>query len=116
MSLPAKHSRPIEVDGTRYRWLVRRRPTSLQRTGRSPLVLAVARDDGQGTSMLVRLCAHPSNTARLRGQAVTPRVVAAWIRQARQQGWQPEQSGRQFLLSDRGHAIDTAGPRAWPRG
>lgn len=117
MSVPTKGSRPIEVDGVRYRWLVRRRPTAEQRSGRTPLLLAVAREDGGGASLVVRLChLHPSNEVRRYGEAVTPRVVAAWIRAGLRHGWQPERPGPQVLLSGRDHTVQPSGPRAAPRG
>lgn len=117
MSLPAKGSRRLTVDGAEYRWRVRRRPTADQRTGRTPLLLAIARADGAGASLVVRLCqAHPSNTARLRGEAVTPGVVAAWIRTGIGQGWRPDRPGPQVLLSGRDHATGRWGVRTVPRG
>lgn len=104
MTLPAKGSRHLVLDGVQYRWRIRRRPTADQRTGRTPLLLALARADGTGASLLVQLCqAHPSNTAHLRSEAVTPGVVAAWIRAAIRQGWRPDQPGRQALLFGRDH-------------
>jgi hypothetical protein len=117
MSLPAKGSRHLVVDGVEYRWRIRRRPTADQRTGRTPLLLAIARADGSGASLVVRLCqSHPSNTVRLRSEAVTPGGVAAWIRTGIRQGWHPDRPGRQALLYGHDHGIEARGVRTVPRG
>jgi hypothetical protein len=115
MSIAKRGSRPIEVDGEVYRWRVRSRPTADQQTGRTPLILAVAGEDGKGPALVVRLHhAHPSNAVSLRSEAVTPRQVAAYVRAGKRAGWSPSQPGRPFHLSP--HGVEQPdGPRAWPR-
>lgn len=67
--------------------------------------------------MLVQLCqAHPSNMAHLRSEAVTPGVVAEWIRVGIRQGWRPDQPGRQALLSGRDHPALRSAVQTTPRG
>lgn len=96
--LPRKGSRAITVDGARYRWRLRRRPTARQRHG-APLVVAIARADVRGTLLLVHTGAlHPGNDTRRYGASVQPRHVAAWIRQALREGWQPSQPGKPLDL------------------
>lgn len=111
MSLPARGSRAIVVDGRSYRWRVRSVPTAAQRAG-APLVLAFAAEVG-GASVVAPLeHAHPSNRARLRARAVTPAVVAAWIRTALARGWTPGVDGPQFHLDG---APAMRGPPTEPR-
>lgn len=104
MAIPKNKSRPIEVDGRRYRWLVRHRPTPAQRAGRSPLMVAVEAEGSEGRVMLAPLpCQHPAS-GRM-SQAVTPGMVAGLIRAGLADGWAPEEAGRP-------HALDPA--RVWP--
>lgn len=98
MAIPKKKSRPIEVDGQRYRWRVRHRPTRAQRAGRSPLLLAVEAERARGQVMLAPLpCEHPASG--LRSQALTPGGVAQLVRAALEEGWTPDAPGKPYSLS-----------------
>lgn len=115
MSVPKRGARRIVVDGVEYSWRLRRRPTPDQRSGRTPLLLAVAARGVDGPAMLVRLHRpHPGNEVGLASAAVTPREVAELVREGLRAGWQPARPGAQFLLAPRAGAA--RGPRTWPRG
>ncbi|PCC72498.1 hypothetical protein SAMN02745121_09074 [Nannocystis exedens] len=114
MSIPKRGARRIIVDGQEYGWQLRRRPTPDQRSGRTPLLLAVAARDRDGPALLVRLHRpHPGNQVGLTSAAVTPREVAELVREGLRAGWQPARPGRQFILEPRAAA---RGPQTWPRG
>ncbi|MFY0533456.1 hypothetical protein [Nannocystis pusilla] len=114
MSVPKRGARRIVVDGESYVWQLRRRPTPDQRSGRTPLLLAVAAHGGDGPAMIVRLHRpHPGNEVGLASAAVTPREVAELVREGIRAGWQPARPGRQFILTSR---LAARGPRTCPRG
>jgi len=117
MSIPKKGSRAIEVDGVAYRWRIRRRPTAQQARGRSPLILAVAVETGNGPALIVRLdrC-HPKNKVGRWSTAVTPRDVAFCIRDGLAAGWEPHQPGRTFEHNACLHHEEHAGTRIYPPG
>ena len=101
MSIPRRGSRGITVDGIRLRWRIRPRPTPDQRSGRTPLILAVAAEAGEGPAMIARVQSHPRNAAGLRSNTVTPGHVALYVREALAAGWRPLEPGRQFVLEPR---------------
>ncbi|MCA9577670.1 MAG: hypothetical protein KC668_19685 [Myxococcales bacterium] len=99
MTLPRRGSRTVIVDGVTYRWRVRTRPTAAQRTGRSPLGVAVERDDVRGATLVAVLRRlHPGSGGLERTYAVTPREVAAVVREALSAGWTPTHEGPQFAF------------------
>jgi hypothetical protein len=113
MTIPKRGSRRIEVDGEAFLWRVRKRPTADQRSGRTPLLIAIASEQG-GPALIVRcLFSHPSNEVALHAEAVTPAQVAAYVREGKRAGWAPTKPGRAFELEPR---VRHEGPRAWPRG
>ncbi|MET8836080.1 hypothetical protein ABZV78_19470 [Micromonospora sp. NPDC004540] len=101
MVINKRGSRPIVVDGTCYRWLVRRKPTYSQGLTWSPLSFAVERTDSPGCSTLVvRLAsAHAGNWMNAAASPVLPSAVASAIRQALERGWQPDHPGSPFMLN-----------------
>jgi hypothetical protein len=97
MTLAAKGSRRIIVDGTPYRWKVRGRPTYSQANGWTPLSFVVEYAERQGAPLVVSLPhAHPGNWLGLPSAVVLPRTVAAAIKQALADGWEPAISGPAF--------------------
>jgi hypothetical protein len=113
VTIPKRGARRVEIDGEAYHWRVRRRPTAGQRSGRTPLLVAIAGASG-GSTLLVRLAAaHPSNEVALRSAAVTPGHVAAYVRHARRAGWSPGRPGPTFELEP--PFVGCEGPRTWPR-
>ena len=88
MSLAAKGSRPITVDGTAYRWAVS--PDS----GYNAIVVQAANGNGAKLRVYVSYTNIRYASANADGQlAVTPALVTSIIRQARQSGWQPDENG-----------------------
>ncbi len=119
MTIPKRGSRRIVVDDLPYRWRLRRRPTPDQRSGRTPLLIAVSAEEGEGPTMVAHLQRrHPRNEQAQRSQAVTPAEVARLIREARRLGWAPLRPGKQFHLEPQisGDPDRPAAPRIFPAG
>ncbi|MFV2105425.1 hypothetical protein [Micromonospora sp. LOL_015] len=100
MATVKRGSRPIIVDGCRYRWTVRRKPTYSQALAWAPLTFAVERINPPGCAVLVvRVAsAHPGNWVHAEAMPVRPLMVAAAIRQALVRGWQPDRPDSPFVL------------------
>jgi hypothetical protein len=97
--MPKKGSRRITVDGGDYRWRVRRKPSSCQGNAWTPLTFSVERTEAPGNLLVVSLpCARPDNWLGRRTIPVTPALVAASIRRALEQGWDPGRPGRAMRL------------------
>lgn len=76
------------VDGIAYRWLIRRKPTYHQATGDGPLTMAIQRDDGTGSVLVVETDrARPDNWMGTPAAVITPKTVTSVIRQAQRYGW-----------------------------
>lgn len=101
MALRKRGTRPIVVDGIRYRWLVRRKPTYSQGLTWSPLTFAVERTEPPScATLIVRLASpHPGNWINAPAAPVLPSAVARAIRQAHDRGWQPDHPKSPFTLS-----------------
>ena len=82
MTIARKGTRPITIDGIEYRWLVR-----LGKHHDLYLITELANEPGQ---VLI---------AKLRQSTiVTPWLVKKTIDHALMQGWQPQQSGQDFII------------------
>lgn len=100
MTLAARGSRRIVVDGVEFRWKVRGRPTYCQALGWTPLQFAAELAGRPGALLVVSLpYAHPGNWLELPSAPVRPAAVAAGIRAALADGWQPTRPGRAFELA-----------------
>ncbi|MFV2195562.1 hypothetical protein [Nocardiopsis sp. LOL_012] len=91
MSLVRKGSRHITVDGTGYRWRVRRRPTYAQALCEFPMTFAVELAEEPGQTLVVAT-QHPHPGSWLSDAPpvpVTPGIVSTAIRSALAQGWSP---------------------------
>lgn len=98
MSLPRKGTRTLEVDGVRYRWLVRRKPTYGQAVGDSGLSVAVELEH-PGATMVVKLDANrPDAWVNSSEVSVTPADVVEFIRVGLGYGWDPSADGPTFIL------------------
>ncbi len=94
MALVRKGSRLITVDGVTYRWRVRGRPTYARALCEDPLAVAVEQAGCKGRVLLVRMSQdHPSNWFGTPAVPVLPSTVAAIVRKALAEGWQPTQPG-----------------------
>jgi hypothetical protein len=87
------------VDGSEYRWLIRRKPTYSQANGWTPMTLAVSSAVPQSSSLVVTVVANrPDARVGASATAITPHAVAELIRLAIARGWDPTSPGSQFLL------------------
>ena len=93
MAIPRKGTRTLKVEGTKYRWLVRRKPTYDQGLAYSALTVAVEPEAGGRTLVLVFDKPRPDNWLGEDGAVATPASVAAGIRAATAAGWDPRQRG-----------------------
>lgn len=100
MALAVKGSRLITVDGTVYRWRLRRRATYNQLLGDTPLTLAFELADSGGCVLTVAVpdVSHPASLFASSSLIVRPALVAAVIRIALGRGWQPAIPGASFRL------------------
>ena len=101
MALAVKGSRLITVDGTVYRWRLRRKPTYHQECFDTPLTFAVELADSSGSVLAVAIpdVSHPSSLFARSSLIVRPALVAAVIQTALGRGWQPAAPGAPFLLN-----------------
>ncbi|PMR62690.1 hypothetical protein C1A38_02830 [Verrucosispora sp. ts21] len=100
MALVKKGSRLITVDGITYRWRVRARPTYAQALCEKPLAVAVEQVDCKGRVLLVSMPQdHPSNWFGGPAVPALPSTVAAIVRAALAEGWQPTQPGTAFHMT-----------------
>lgn len=99
MALGRKGSRHIVVDGTSYRWRLRRTPTYGQGLCWSPGTYAVEHAEHPGTTLVVITNQpHTGNWLERPGNPVLPSDVADAIAAALRQGWVPTRTGSPFHL------------------
>jgi hypothetical protein len=99
MALGRRGARRIIVDGTAYRWRLRRRATYFQGLAWSPCTFAVEHADSPGTTLVVTTGQpHLSNWFERVGKPVLPSDVAQAIKSALREGWTPTAPGSPFHL------------------
>jgi hypothetical protein len=99
MTLRAKGSRSITIDGVPYTWSVRGRPSYAQGIGQSNLAVAVQRVDApQCVLRIVLPVPRPDNWLRLPRHGVKPGDLARWVPMALGRGWSPGTPGPAFEL------------------
>ncbi|MGW4102576.1 hypothetical protein [Streptomyces sp. NPDC004976] len=99
MALGRKGARSIVVDGTAYRWRLRRRPTYFQGLAWSPCTFAVEHADAPGTTLVVTTDQpHLNNWIGREAEPVLPSDVAQAIQRALREGWTPTIPGSPFHL------------------
>ncbi|MFK4223831.1 hypothetical protein [Streptomyces sp. NPDC019890] len=99
MALGRKRARRIVVDGTTYRWRLRRRPTYNQALCWTPCTFAVEHADAPGTTLVVITSQpHASNWFGRQAKPVLPCDVAHAVELALRQGWTPTAPGSPFHL------------------
>ena len=96
MAVRKRGSRPIVIDGVRYRWRVPGRPTYAQAAYGMALAMTVWQDGVDGSVLHMHGKARPDNWMILPGDVVTPRRVATGIRAALAAGWNPSEPGPAF--------------------
>ncbi|MEU9338916.1 hypothetical protein AB0D49_38190 [Streptomyces sp. NPDC048290] len=99
MALGRKRSRRIVVNGTAYRWRLRRRPTYGQALCWTPCAYAVEHAERPGSTLVVTTSQpHPSNWFGHQARPVLPSDVAKAIELALSQGWTATTPGSPFAL------------------
>jgi hypothetical protein len=99
MALGRKGARRIVVDGTAYRWRLRRRPTYFQGLVWTPCTFAVEHADTPGTTLVVTTNQpHLSNWIGREPKPVLPSDVAQAIECALRDGWAPTAPDSSFHL------------------
>ncbi len=96
MAMPKKGSRLITVDGTEYRWRIRRKGTACLCC--SPVGFAAELAEDARQVLVVSYPVAWLDSGPPDAVAITPRVVAASIREALARGWEPEQPGTAFAF------------------
>lgn len=103
MAIGRKSSRRIVVDGTTYRWRLRRQPTYDQALCDRPCTYAVQYAEDPGTTFVVTTNQpHTSNWSGSPAVAVLPRDATAAMASALCPGWSPTQPGPAFHLEQPG--------------
>src|SRR5260221_3119331 len=101
MALVRKGSRAITVDGLRFRWSVRLKPTYSQANDWSPLSYAVEGVGDGGSLLHVTLTRpRPDNWMLEPSFPLRPREVAQTIRRALKLGWKPFEHGPPFEFTE----------------
>ncbi|MEW9517389.1 hypothetical protein [Streptomyces tubercidicus] len=99
MALGRTGARRIVVDGTAYRWRLRRRPTYSQALSWTPCTFAVEHANAPGATLVVTTTQpHPSNWLGRAAKPVLPSDVAHAIELALGEGWAPAAPGSPFHL------------------
>jgi hypothetical protein len=106
MALNRKGSRRIVVDGSAYRWRLRRKPTYSQGLCWSPCTYAVEHAGRPGTVLVVTTDQpRADNWVGGQGNPVRPADVARAVRVALVRGWTPELPGSPFHLDESGDFV-----------
>lgn len=93
MAVRKTGSRRITVDGVVYRWRIAPEPSDEEFSWARPMLASVQLAEGRGRVLFVRCGLRPGNVLDQPGAVVTPGRIAAVIRQALGQGWDPSGNG-----------------------
>jgi hypothetical protein len=101
MPIAVEGSRLITVNGTVYRWRLRREPSCNQECFDTPLTFAVELADSSGSVLAVAIpdVSHPGSPIDQSSLIVRPALVAAVIQAALDRGWQPAALDAPFRLN-----------------
>lgn len=100
MTLANKGSRQIVVDGDRFRWYIRRKPTYSQALMQTRLTVAIEHFTHPGTTLIVEMQQpHPSHWMNYPVVPVLPSDIERLIRLGIAQGWQPTKVGGSFTIT-----------------
>lgn len=98
--MPKKGARFITVDGERYRWRVRSTGTYAQGNAWNPLTASIELADEPGRVLVASFNApRPDNWIGIAGHVALPSEIAAAIRCAIAQGYDPRSAGGPHLLA-----------------
>lgn len=107
MAILRRGARTINVDGTDFRWNMRRKPTYSQGLGWSKLSVAVEQSGCRGCVLVGHLPQfHSGNWVGEAVSPVLPSQVAHLIRAAVAAGWNPEKAGKPFRFRGAASSID----------
>ena len=99
MSITKKGSRRIVVDGTVYRWVIRRKPSRGQADYAELLTFAVVQENIRGSLLHVNMSAARYDIMYdVPHSVVSPRTVAVAIHKALTAGWQPGYGDSTFCI------------------
>lgn len=91
MSLPRKGLRKITVQGSKFEWTIRKRPTSGQLYHKKKLLAAVqiVSESDKGLLLIDFGVSPPGNWRNPHKTSVTPQIIEAAITKALKEGWDP---------------------------
>ncbi|SNR14735.1 hypothetical protein [Tenacibaculum jejuense] len=98
MAIPKKGTRKIDVDGLKFRWLIRKKATYTQSVyGIGKLHVAIELEENPGTNLFIRTDRkHPNDIETEMVNPITPYDISNWIKQAFELGWNPSKNGNTF--------------------
>jgi len=101
MTMPKAGSRKIVVEGTRFRWRIRKRITYAQQCFGQGLGISVELEESPSGKLFIGIKGenHPSTLVGKPGGSVKPSDIAGWIREALQSGWEPANAGQEHFIS-----------------
>jgi hypothetical protein len=100
MAAPKKGSRTVTVNGVRFRWRIRRKPTYSQALSEGRFCMTVERFDPPSRYILWLAAdfPRPGNWFRRASKAVTPQMIAALSRKRLPEGGSPSSLVRLFSI------------------
>ena len=99
MAIPKRGSRKITVDGTEYRWSIRRKPSYGQAIEESGLTAAVELFDNPGATLVLTFPSNrPDSWITPGGPSITPSIMARCIRRSIENGWDAAAPGATFNM------------------
>jgi hypothetical protein len=106
MGLPKKGLRTIEVEGKRYGWLIRKKPTYSQGVFECAMAIGIQELDCETPKVLHVLLniSRPDNWIQEHKTAITPAIVENIIRSAKENGWACNDGGSPFEFKYSVHA------------
>ncbi|MDY6939996.1 MAG: hypothetical protein SWY16_20375 [Cyanobacteriota bacterium] len=97
MSIPSKGCRKIVVDGIQYYWRVRHKPSYMQGIEHTQMSAAIELADRSGSVLVVEFpWFRPDSWITGKVKTVTPKIIAACIKKAIEQGWNPSVNSATF--------------------
>jgi len=100
MTLPKKGSRKLVVDGRTYRWAIRKSPTYGEALEESNLLAAVELFDTPASTLLIEFdCPRSDSWMSESKVSIGPAHISAAVRKGIAQGWQPEQRGKTYVVT-----------------
>lgn len=100
MAIPKKGTRIITINGMKFRWRIRKKPTYHQGLTNSPMTFSVELAHNSKSVLVVETpYAHPNNFMNVPAVSILPSYVAHCIKLALKKGWLPSVQGKPFFLT-----------------